>query len=102
MKYYVKDLSTGRVVLIDERTHKVLGGNYVKVKAPAKKQQDNVFDQPKKEPVQEPIVEPQVEETPDLETKEDYLEAIRATGMKKKGLHLFSLDKLKEIYEGTK
>ncbi len=100
MEIYIQDQNTGRVIKSTERALKILGPNWRRVATP-KMQPPKTAEVKTAVEVKEPVkeVKTPVEEVKREMTREDYIEAIRATGAKLKGLHLYSLDKLKETYE---
>lgn len=98
MEIYIKDRNTGRVTRGTTEQLKALGGNYVRV-APPRTKEPVVKQQPaKQEPAKQEPAKQEPEEEQEM-SREQLMEAIKATGHKQKGLHLSSLDTLKKLYD---
>lgn len=85
--YTVKDLTTGRVIQCTKTELDMLGKNYV------------VIQEPKTQPKAEPKAK-KTEVKPEKEyTREEYIAMLKEMDLGLKGLHLYSLEKLKKTYE---
>ena len=98
---FIQDINTERVFRGTMRMLKVLGPNYRRTAHPAGPPTREVpkTTAPKKEVAD--TKEPETESKPQEKemTREEYIEAIKAMRLGLKGVHLYSLDKLKKTYE---
>lgn len=119
MDIWIQDRNTKRVIKAPASTLKSLGPNWRRVNppreatepvdrtTPEKKEAETkptppTSEQVKEEPTSADMKAQQPEEEnpePQLTTRQDYLNALKMLGVKKKGLHLNSLEKLKKEYE---
>lgn len=101
MEIYIKNRTTGRIVKGTMKQLKTLGGNYARVQGPDPKRAAPpppaaAPPPPKEEGVAEEAAAPS---PPKAEmTREELLEAIKATGFNKKGMHLMGAESLRGLY----
>ena len=104
MDIYIQDRTTGRVIKSTDKQLKMLGPNFRRVAAP-RTPAPKAAKEPEKAKVQEPEIKEldsaEQEEQQEM-TRQEYLNALKDMGVKKKGLHLYNIDKLKALYDESK
>lgn len=96
---WVRDVTSGRTVKVTMTDFKALGGNFRRVSPPATRTVEQPIEQApeKKAPVKKATAKQK--DPSEGEEKAALIDALGSLGVSKKGLHLLTVEKLKEKHD---